>query len=169
MESYGTIYFSNENSELELVNLAKGIAEGDFGLGIESEETTNGISVIEVIGGSRTEDGVKSILTALNDKKVQVVKAYIIGDEGPWCRLYSIDDSNLSSVECSDGIYEYLSECEEEEIEDIPELKIALEKKPRGYFEPKFNTWALGLESADTNAIKGVMEAIIESSEDLVQ
>ncbi len=168
MEAYGTIYFKNENNDITLVDMVKDLAISTFGLGIEGEETSNGYSTVEVIGGSRTEDGVEEIVKVLNDKNISLVKAYVIGDEEPWCRLYSINDSGVATVQCSDGIYEYLSECEEDEINEVEELRIAHETKPRDYFEPKFNAWNEGLESVDTKAIKGLIEIIIECSEDLV-
>jgi len=164
METYATIFFKNEDPTTELTSHVEKIATSEYDLSIEQVEEKNGFTVVSLLGGSDTEDGIESIMEMLHTKAVSLVKAYAIGDEDPWCKLFSIRNGRVKSVECADGIYEHISECDELEINASDELKEAHTKGPQRFFGDRFDEWKQGLEGQKLNQISSEISSIIESS-----
>ena len=168
MECYGTIYFKVDSSDSPLVGLVKERADSEYDLSVDDQEYGHGFMSMWFIGGGSTGDGIKGLMRELNVAGSKFVKGSVSGDEEPWCVLFSVDDGKVSAYEFGDGIYEYLSECDEEDISRSEELKEAHEKGPKEFFESKLNGWKEGIEALNTDHVTTVVEMIIDASEDMI-
>ena len=171
MECYGTVFFNNKDEDSELITFVKDLAINKHGLHIEGGIIiTDGLTSINFMGGSDTDDKLCNILFELNVKKADVVKGYWTGDEDPFVELLWVckETGKIDSSAISDGIYEMLSDMEPEEIEENTELMEASQKGPKEFFESQFNRWAVGLESQDLEQAQEILESVIDSSKDLV-
>jgi hypothetical protein len=172
MECYASIYLTNTENNDEITNLITDVAEEKFDLGVENiEDHKNGFS-IDLIGASSTEDGVNAILNELLAKGIKNTKAYVIGDEDPWCMLFHTTNDKVISDTYDPGIFLYIAECEEDELnaemKSSKTLREAFEKGPSGYFQPHFDNWKNGLEECNTNQITGEMQAIVEQANEMM-
>ncbi|WP_144395388.1 hypothetical protein [Pleionea sediminis] len=137
----------------------------DLDSSIEEVKEHNKLVEISVLGGSSVENDIETVMQRLSKNGVPFVKAYIIGDEDPWCSLLWLEDNIVHYEELSGVIYENISECDESELDIYEDLREAKEKGPNLYFNDKFNSWKEGLEPCNLSAIKSEIESIINYSE----
>lgn len=162
METYGAILFQNDKPSSELEKHLREMLESEYEVSVEEFENKNGFTVISVMGGSATEYGIEGIIAEIADKGFSVIRAYMLGDEDPWCRLYAVEGEELVSFECDPSIYEHLSCCDEEQINESEELKEAHSKGPEKFFGDRFDWWKQGLENLNLPPISSEIESIIE-------
>ncbi|NVJ61950.1 MAG: hypothetical protein HWE27_16280 [Gammaproteobacteria bacterium] len=164
MENYATILIkSKESLETTKVYLEQNILS-DISSNVEEIKNNGTMVELSILGGASTENDVEIIMEKLNENDFELVKGYVTGDEDPWCSLYWISDNQILSEDLDGGIYEYIADCDESDLDDYDGLREAKDKGPEQYFNEKFNYWKQGLESCDLSSIRNEVERIIKSS-----
>ncbi|PWK40566.1 hypothetical protein [Pleionea mediterranea] len=164
MENYGTIFFRNDKKIADIEEFVTNSVLANLDITLEEINENGEIVELSVMGGSSTEDNIESAMESLSKHNFNFVKAYITGDEDPWCMLLWVENNIVRSEDISGGIYEYIAECEDSELDDYEDLRDAKEKGPSLYFTEKLDSWKQGIESCDLSEIESEVTSIINYS-----
>lgn len=169
MECYATLLFENKEHDSTLVMKALELANETGLLNSDGPASFNdGFSQLVFIGGSRTDDALATVMYELNQQFEGMVKGYVIGDEEPWVELMWIcgEEGLVDSESLSFGIFEVISEMDEEAIDSNEELFDAYQKGPRLFFESKLHHWMKGIEGLELDPVIEEVENIINYGEE---
>ena len=169
MELNAKIYLKCTNPEF--IEVLSNFDKEGFNVKISSYELEINAESLEISfqGGGDLDTDVQGILGYLIENNCHEIRAYTAGDEDPYCNLYLVDDEGLILYKIDSGIYEHLSECDTDEIEDSEQLKEAYSEGPRIYFESQFNLWKSGLSNRNLEDVSNIVESVIDQSESLCE
>ena len=168
MELNAKIYLKCTNPDF--IEVLSNFDKEGFDIEISSYELGVNAENLEMSfqGGSDIETDLQGILVYLMENSCHEIRAYTAGDEDPQCNLYLVDDEGLLLFEIDPGIYEHLSECDPDEIEDSEQLKEAYSEGPRAYFESQFNLWKSDLSNRNLEDVSSIVKSVIDQSESLI-
>ncbi|WP_111978479.1 hypothetical protein [Algibacillus agarilyticus] len=130
----------------------------------EKRNVKAGIVSFGFMSGSDYEIYIEDICRDLKKIGIISIRIAITGDEDPWLELTSIEGDEQITNQIDFGLFDYLSECEDED-ELSSALKKAQELGPDSYFLPMYQQWKEGFEKASFKSLDEIYEQIIGSCE----
>ncbi|MER2491626.1 hypothetical protein [Catenovulum sediminis] len=158
MEHYLSFYVKTEQSINAIKQILSVTTEW------EKRNVKAGIVSFGFMSGSDYEIYIEDVCCDLKEFGISSIRIAVTGDEDPWLELTSIEGEEQTTCQIEFGLFDHLSECEDED-ELTPTLKKALALGPDAYYHPMYQQWKKGFEKANFKSLDEIYKQIIESCE----
>jgi|TARA_B110000196_G_C20902497_1_gene546580 hypothetical protein len=175
MEMYGVVIINIE-SEQDIQNLQNKIdemSEEHSGNKFDFEKVKHNSTqaLLQFMSDSSGSMVLDDLFAYFAEENLPFAKASIIGDEDPFINLYWIDNGDYYQSNIESSRYEYLSEADEDELD---EDDLAFLSNPKKTILEDYKLWKKGIVVIESfneiNSIVGdVIDSVIEDCESMVE